>query len=73
MTTYYYKENKKVSLTPDKREAICSDIKSMLKEWYKDLQIIVRNYLDYEKDTMQLFISDWRLVGFGYEESQNKR
>lgn len=43
------------------------------KEWYKDLQIIVRNYLDYEKDTMQLFISDWRLVGFGYEESQNKR
>ena len=43
------------------------------KEWYKDLQIIVRNYLEYEKDTMQLFISDWRLVGFGYEEIQKKR
>ena len=43
------------------------------KEWYKDLQIIVRNYLDYEKDTMQLFISDWRLVGFAYEEVGNKR
>ncbi len=42
------------------------------KEWYKDLQIIVRNYLNYEKNTMQLFISDWRLVGFGYEEIKNK-
>lgn len=38
------------------------------KEWYKDLQIIIRNYLGYEKDTMQLFVSDWRLVGFAYEE-----
>ena len=38
MTTYFYKENKKVNLTPDKREAICSDIKGMLKLWYKDLE-----------------------------------
>lgn len=39
------------------------------KDLYKDLQIVVRNYIDYEKDTMQLFISDWRLVGFTYEET----
>lgn len=38
MTTYYYKENKKVTLTPDKRECICKDIKGMLKKWYKDLE-----------------------------------
>lgn len=38
MTTYFYKENKKVTLTPEKREAICSDIKGMLKVWYKDLE-----------------------------------
>lgn len=37
MTTYFYKENKRVTLTPEKREAICSDIKGMLKCWYKDL------------------------------------
>lgn len=38
MTTYFYKENKKVTLTPEKREAICADIKGMLKCWYKDLE-----------------------------------
>ena len=38
MTTYFYKENKKVTLTPEKRETICSDIKGMLKKWYKDLE-----------------------------------
>lgn len=38
MTTFFYKENKKVTLTPEKREAICSDIKGMLKCWYKDLE-----------------------------------
>ena len=38
MTTYFYKENKRVNLTPEKREAICSDIKGMLKCWYKDLE-----------------------------------
>ena len=38
MTTYFYKENKKVTLTPDKRECICKDIKGMLKKWYKDLE-----------------------------------
>lgn len=37
MTTYFYKENKRVTLTPEKREAICADIKGMLKCWYKDL------------------------------------
>ena len=60
MTTYYYKENKKVSLTPDKREAICSDIKSMLKEWYKDLEpsrvetadILKKIYPDTDPDKM---------------------
>ena len=38
MTTYFYKENKRVNLTPEKRETICSDIKGMLKVWYKDLE-----------------------------------
>ena len=38
MTTYFYKGNKKVTLTPERREAICSDIKGMLKCWYKDLE-----------------------------------
>ena len=38
MTTYFYKENKRVTLTPEKREAICADIKGMLKCWYKDLE-----------------------------------
>lgn len=38
MVTYFYKENKKVTLTPEKRDAICSDIKGMLKDWYKDLE-----------------------------------
>lgn len=38
MTTYFYKENKKVTLTPEKRETICADIKGMLKKWYKDLE-----------------------------------
>lgn len=39
------------------------------KDLYKDLQIVVRNYLAYEKDTMQLSVSDWRLVGFAYEDT----
>ena len=37
MVAYYYKENKKVSLNPERREAICCDIKSMFKRYYKDL------------------------------------
>lgn len=46
MTTYFYKENKKVTLTPEKREAICSDIKGMLKCWYKDLDPSKRETAD---------------------------
>lgn len=38
MVTYFYKENKKVSLTPDKREAICANINSQFKKYYKDLK-----------------------------------
>lgn len=37
MVTYFYKENKKVSLNPDRRQAICTDIKGMFKRYYKDL------------------------------------
>ena len=37
MVTYFYKANKKVSLTPDRRQSICADIKSMFKKYYKDL------------------------------------
>lgn len=37
MVAYFYKENKKVSLTPEKRSAICGDIKGLFKRYYKDL------------------------------------
>lgn len=40
---------------------------------YKNAQVLVRNYLDYEEDTMQLYISDWRLVDFGSEEELDKK
>lgn len=46
MTTYFYKENKRVTLTPEKREAICADIKGMLKCWYKDLEPSKRETAD---------------------------
>lgn len=38
MVAYYYKANKKVSLNPERRQAICADIKSMFKKYYKDLE-----------------------------------
>lgn len=38
MVAYYFKENKKVSLNPERREAICCDIKGMFKRYYKDLE-----------------------------------
>lgn len=31
---------------------------------YNNAQVIVRNYLSYEQETNQVYISDWRLVGF---------
>jgi len=37
MVSYFYKENKKVSLNPERRKAICADVKSMFKKYYKDL------------------------------------
>lgn len=37
MTTFFYNENKKVSLTPARRQAICSDINNMFKRFYSDL------------------------------------
>ncbi len=33
-------------------------------ERYKDAKIKIRNYLEYEEDTGELYISDWRIVGF---------
>ena len=38
MVTYFYKQNKKVSLNPERRQAICADIKGMFKRYYKDLE-----------------------------------
>lgn len=38
MTTFYYKENKKISLNPEKRTRISNNIKSLFKEYYKDLE-----------------------------------
>lgn len=37
MVTYFYKENKKISLNPERRQAICSSINGMFKKYYKDL------------------------------------
>ena len=37
MVTYFYKQNKKISLNPERRQAICADIKGMFKKYYKDL------------------------------------
>lgn len=37
MVTFFFKENKRVSLNPDRRKAICSNIDSMFKKYYKDL------------------------------------
>lgn len=34
----------------------------------KDTMIQIRNYLGYEKETGQLFISDWRIVKLGRED-----
>ncbi len=31
---------------------------------YKGAQLLIRNYLEYEEDTMQLRIADWRIVAF---------
>lgn len=35
---------------------------------YRDVKIKLRNYLQYEPDTMRVFISDWRLAGFANGE-----
>ena len=37
---------------------------------YRDAQIKIRNYLEYEEDTMQLYISDWRIIGFSKERGE---
>lgn len=39
MVSYIYKSNKKVRLTPEKRERICADINGKLTQYYKDLDI----------------------------------
>ena len=35
---------------------------------YDEAKVKVRNYLSYEEDTSQLYVSDWRLVKFCNEE-----
>ena len=37
MTTFYYKNDKKVSLNPEKRQRICSEINNEFKQFYRDL------------------------------------
>lgn len=39
MTTFFYKDNKKITLTPQLRETISSDIVSLYKEYSKDLEV----------------------------------
>lgn len=38
MTTFYYKENKKISLNPEKRNRISASIKALFKNYYADLE-----------------------------------
>lgn len=38
MTTFYYKENKKISLNPERRTKISGNIKSLFKNYYADLE-----------------------------------
>lgn len=37
MVTYFYKANKKVTLNPEKRESISSEIKNLFRKYYHDL------------------------------------
>lgn len=46
MTTYFYHANKKINLNPTKRASICSDIKSLLKNYYGDLDSPKRETTD---------------------------
>lgn len=39
MTTFFYKENKKITLTKSMRDSICSDISSTYETYFKDLEI----------------------------------
>lgn len=38
MVTYVYNQNKKVSLTPERRDAICADIMKYFETYYQDLK-----------------------------------
>lgn len=38
MVTFYHKANKKIRLTPEKREQLCSQINNYFKCYYKDLE-----------------------------------
>lgn len=37
MTTFYYRNNKKVTLNPEKRQRICTEINNEFKQFYRDL------------------------------------
>ena len=37
-------------------------------ESYKDVKVIIKNYVDYDKETGQAYIKDWRLAGFVTEK-----
>ena len=41
-------------------------------EEYNDTKIRIRNYLEEDDDTGELYVKDWRLVGFGEWEDSTK-
>ena len=41
-------------------------------EEYNDTKIRIRNYLGEDADTGELYVKDWRLVGFGEWEDSTK-
>lgn len=61
MTTYYYKANKKVSLTPEKRERICKEIKSNFCQYFADLE-------DPKQETVDILAKLFP----GYDDTDNK-
>lgn len=50
MTTFFYKQNKKVTLTPSKREAICTEIDDMYRRFSKDVTPSREAYEQINKD-----------------------
>ena len=50
MTTYFYKNNKKVNFNPEKRQAIVGDILRKFQQFYPDLDTSKREAVEILQD-----------------------